>query len=109
MARCTVCNKSFFGGFRDGEKRFCSIRCFTHSDKLDFCEQCRLQTMERSPGSTHTVNGIGTLFIGAKERCPHCHSVVRRKWFLFLVPLIPMERYRIIHVDHARYIGRKLK
>ncbi len=46
----------------------------------------------------------------ARDRCPKCHSIVRQKAVCaFLIPIIPLGRYRVLYVDRKRYVGRKLR
>lgn len=110
MARCSVCNKMIVGGYRDGEERFCSLVCFTASPTGGFCEACMLATTSESPGGTFTFNTFGTTMAFARDRCRTCHSVVQAKAICaFLIPLIPLSRYRVFYVAYNRYVGRRLR
>lgn len=75
-----------------------------------FCTACTMTTLPQSAPGTFRFNGIGTaLLIGSGGACPHCGSVVRRRYVtLVWVPVIPLERYRIVYVDGSRYIGRRM-
>ena len=78
-----------------------------------FCVACSARTTSESPGGTFTFNLIGTRLLGSRDRCPACGSIAQRKWFCFLLPVIPLGRYRIIYLEHGhwstRYVGRKLR
>jgi len=78
-----------------------------------FCANCLSQTLDDSPGSTGTINLIGTMLLGRRDWCPVCGSVVQRMWFFFFLPIVPMSRYRVIYLkggffSATRYIGRRL-
>ncbi|MCW8129491.1 MAG: serine/threonine protein kinase [Planctomycetota bacterium] len=65
------------------------------SVQTGFCDRCRTQSSERTPGSISTVNGVGRKFYGSAEPCPDCASVIRTLWFTFIdFPLIPLGSYR---------------
>jgi tetratricopeptide (TPR) repeat protein len=79
-----------------------------------FCGPCTDETIAWPAPDTMSVNGIGTRFYGAANRCPTCGSVVRRLFFCVLwIPVWPMGRYRIITLSTsligtgARYVGRR--
>jgi hypothetical protein len=109
MTRCVVCNSLMGGGYSDVEGRFCSLPCFTASERPDFCERCISETTDEEPGSTFTFNMIGTGMFGAADRCRDCHSVIRRKCIQILFPVFTLGRYRVRYVDGTRFMGRKLR
>ena len=110
MARCTACNRLMLGGYHEGAERYCSLFCLTASDLDTFCQSCIETTEAKSPGGTFTFNSFGTRLYFSRHRCPTCHSVVQLKAFCALyVPLVPLGRFRVIYVDSARYVGRRLK
>ncbi len=78
-----------------------------------FCVTCRAQTTDESPGGTFTFNYVGTRLIGFRDICPYCGSVVQRKWFCFVLPLVPLAKYRVLYLEeggsYRRYVGRKLR
>ncbi len=79
-----------------------------------FCRRCYAATTDESPGSTFTINVLfGFRFLGWSGECPRCESVERTLWFLFVIPLLPLGKYRIKYVTegllNSRYIGRALK
>ena len=79
-----------------------------------FCEACRSQTIDESPGNTTTVNfAFGTRLIGHDDQCLACGSVLQTMWFQFVLPIIPMGQYRVIYLERGlfsgRYVGRKLR
>jgi hypothetical protein len=97
------------GGYRDGEKRYCSLQCYTASPLGTFCPACLACTSAQSPGGTFTFNSIGTTLWSAKDRCPTCHSVVQTKNFgVLFLPLIPLGKFRMIYVGPKRFLGRKV-
>ena len=61
----------------------------------DFCERCRAESTDESPGSISTINGVGRKFYGNKAPCPECGSAIRTLWYTFAdIPLIPIGSYR---------------
>jgi len=74
-----------------------------------FCFRCWAETTDESPGLTLTINFIGTRLLGSDDPCPECGSVVRKMWFCVVLPLIPLDRYRMIRLRRGQYIGRRLK
>ena len=79
-----------------------------------FCARCRDQTTDESPGSTGVsfLLGIRRL-IGHDDICSACGSVLQTKWFQFILPIIPLARYRVLYLDSgffsSQYIGRKIR
>jgi hypothetical protein len=64
MAQCSYCNTTiFFGGVRDGEKRFCNARC--HEQGL-LLSAAQLLPEEAVRGRLHAVH---------QGPCPQCHRV----------------------------------
>jgi hypothetical protein len=49
-----------------------------------FCDACRAESTDASPGDIGTRNGIGRMFYGQEERCHRCYSVVRVLWIVFV-------------------------
>src|ERR1017187_7486769 len=87
-----------------------------------FCEHCRSQTTDESPGNTRIVNFIfGTRLSGHDDRCASCGSVLQTKWLWIGLPILPLGRYRVIYRDgnfdvlvgllasRQKYVGRRLK
>jgi Zn-dependent protease with chaperone function len=111
LDRCAECGgRILAGGYRDHEARYCSIACFTAGPFDGFCQECTSTTTDDGPGSTSTYNSIGTSLRSSKTRCPKCHSVVTRKWFVVLfLPVIPLRTYRVRWLNYAQYVGRRLK
>jgi Zn-dependent protease with chaperone function len=107
--RCVECSrKILFGGYVDGAARYCSTTCYTAGPVPGFCNVCTAETTDESPGSTTSVNGIGTSLRPRGDRCRNCHSVRTRKWFVILfIPVIPLKEYRVRWLDSQRYLGRK--
>ncbi len=121
MTRCTHCEKTIlFGGVTTPDGPFCSDRCVGQHRALTrgFCHSCLEATTHELPGRLYRVNGIGTGWGWfSRDACPTCGSVVRRKWFHFGVPLIPMEDYRVLvtRTKHGlgshteSYLARRLR
>jgi hypothetical protein len=110
MPACTICGVPVAGSYRrDGDAIFCSLACMTKNATGEFCERCLADTIDASPGGMFTFNLVGTNLIGGKERCPDCHSVVQRKVFQFVIPLVPLKRYRVLWVSPVEYRGRELR
>jgi hypothetical protein len=66
----------------------------------DFCERCRAESSDESPGSISTINGVGRKFYGNKTPCPECGSAVRTLWYTFAdIPLFPKGSYRYIPAE----------
>lgn len=76
---------------------------------VGFCYRCWADTTDESPGDTLTVNLIGSRLVGRHDRCTVCDSVVQTMWFCIVVPIVPLDRYRVIHLTSGKYIGRMLK
>ncbi|GEM_PF-5187824 len=75
-----------------------------------FCERCKDESTEKSIGNLFTMNGIGAGLYGASQRCPDCDSVIRRIWIcVIFVPLIPLDRYRVIHPSPNQFFSRRLR
>ncbi len=110
MARCSRCTRIMVGGYKSGEERFCSLSCYTSSPTGTFCGACMAATTNDTPGGTFTFNSVGTRLCFVRNRCPECHSIVQRKFFVALyIPLIPMGSYRVIYTAPRRYLGRRLR
>ena len=111
---CTHCG--VFGltlPFRDNLGRtYCSQACmqWLGEGPRTFCKKCTFESTAQSSGNLHTINGIGTAFVGSADVCPNCKSVVRRVWFTFLlVPLVPLGRYRVMQISPQQFLSRKLR
>ena len=93
-------------------RTYCSEACKTWVERgpTTFCQKCTFETTAQSSGNLGTINGIGTSFVGSADRCEVCRSVVRRVWFtVFLVPVIPLRRYRVIHPTPQQFLSRRIK
>lgn len=108
--RCAVCSgRIVFGGYKDGDIRYCSAVCYTAGPIPGFCQNCTTATTDESPGNTSTYNSIGTSLRPSGPRCPNCHSVPAKKWFvILLIPIIPLKSYRVRWINHLQYVGRRL-
>lgn len=106
---CAYCSSTIiFGGKKEGGKNFCNSICLEIFKHPDFCADCIDETVDKSPGGTFTLNGIGTRLYGWGSKCPNCSSVIKRKWFcIAFIPVIPLAKYRIKNVSSSKYIGRE--
>lgn len=82
---------------------------------VGFCYRCWGDTTDESPGPTFTVF-VGVRLFGSGDPCTVCGSVVRRMWFCIVVPIValvlpifPLDRYRVIRRERGHYIGRLLR
>ena len=120
MKKCRNCgNRIIFGAVAGQDGDFCSSQCLEGFQKLrsGFCNNCRAQTTAESAGNLRQFNGIGTAFGPfSKGKCPECGSVIKTKWFTFGVPLVPLEKYRVLFTmqkgtlggSRATFLSRKL-
>ncbi len=121
MERCANCNKRIlFGAVKTAYGAFCSADCSKgfRAALNGFCDACLAQTTDQSAGNMTQINGIGTMWgFFDKHKCPECGSVVKTKWFTFLFPLIPLDKYRVLFIQQkhtltgyrSRYLARRLK
>jgi len=80
----------------------------------EFCEKCLSETTDESPGSTFTMNWLfGTKLSGESHPCSNCGSIIQTKWFIFIIPILKLGKYRVIYLEsgffESRFIGRRLK
>lgn len=107
--KCAFCGARIVLGVKDGENHYCSKYCLENHRYPSFCKDCVSETTDESTGGTSSINGIGTTLYGNASRCPHCHSVIKRKWFCILcIPVVPLKRYRVKAVSAANHISRRL-
>lgn len=121
MERCNNCKKVIvFGAIRSANGVFCSDTCEAGYQALQqgFCEACLAQTTDESPGNLRQINGIGTSWgfdFGGKDKCPTCGSAVKTKWFCFIFPLVPIDKFRVLSTQEnltgsrGRFLARKVK
>ena len=109
MARCEVCNSLMGGGYRDEGRRYCSLPCYTASERPGFCEKCESETTAEAPGGTFTFNMFGTGMFGASDRCRDCGSVIQKRCIQLIIPVFTLGKYRVRYIDHKQFVGRKLK
>jgi hypothetical protein len=105
--------KKLIGGFEENGRFFCSKKCATGYKLLEkgFCKKCLSETTEQSIGGGTTFNGIGNGlgFSFFKSECPECGSVIKRKWFYLLFPLIPKGKFRVIKVLDKQGLGEQTR
>ncbi len=78
-----------------------------------FCDACRATTIAEASGDTHLVRAnpifaVGDTLLGRSDVCPSCGSYVARLWFVFIVPIAPVARYRVIDLGNGRFVSRRL-
>jgi hypothetical protein len=109
MKKCRNCgNRILFGAVAVPDGDFCSSNCLEGFQKLKsgFCEKCREQTTADTAGNLRQFNGIGTAFGPfSKDKCPECGSVIKTKWFTFGLPLVPLEKYRVLYTMQKGALG----
>jgi hypothetical protein len=90
----------------------------TYPEKLgramNLCRRCLDQCLDADAPGAMSHNFMGTIFIGASERCSVCGSSVKTLWLSLLVPLIPLGSYRILPLESASattasYVGKKVR
>jgi hypothetical protein len=74
-----------------------------------FCYPCWMQTTDESLGHPVTLYFVGVRLRGNEDPCPLCGSVVKTTWFYVVLPLVPIDRYRVVLGASGTYVGRKLK
>ena len=121
MKRCAYCDSIIVAGGHGEGGDFCSRKCETRQRKLQdgFCERCLAQTIEESPGTVYSLNGIGTMLMGSrwrvkgKEECLDCGSVIQHKWMTFGIGIAPLGTYRILYLRQglmeSDFLGRRLR
>lgn len=118
---CFYCGRRFIlWGHSYAGKVFCSMNCVaSYRARVGFCEKCIAETTSESAGNMRNFNNIGT-GLGMpkrKSKCPICGSVIQRKWGLFLIPIVPYDKYRVIELrikigfgqSRTTFLSRKLK
>jgi hypothetical protein len=109
IGKCKGCGASIVFGKKVGDDLYCDTICYEFHRFPGFCPNCTAETTGQSPGSTFTLNGIGTKLYGSGSKCPTCSSVIKRLWFCVLyIPVIPLGKFRIKQARAKRYIGRQL-
>jgi hypothetical protein len=74
-----------------------------------FCDDCTTRTDGQTVLTALLVNGFGTALLGGGSRCGRCGSVSRRLFFCFcFIPVVPLDRYRVIEFGNGAYFGRRL-
>ena len=110
VGKCANCATVIVGGPREGDLRFCSKVCRNFYLHPNFCEACLAQTEAKGMGGTYTFNVVfGTRLMGFGPECTTCHSVIKRKWLWFLVPVCPVSaKYRVLYSTPRRFLSRKV-
>jgi len=73
-----------------------------------FCDVCRTDTVPVDTGNLVTFNFIGETFIGRSNTCPRCGSVERYMFFLFLLPIIPLGKWKVKYLSKRKFLARKM-
>jgi len=114
MAICQNCGKRLPP---DSDGEYCSKDCsiFGKRRKNGFCKKCMEETTDESAGRIYTLNGIGTTLRSASselddyDECPNCGSIVLLKWFSFVKPIFPIDRYRYLPLSRWKGITDRSK
>jgi hypothetical protein len=62
-----------------------------------FCSRCTQSTLDKPVTGLFTHRHImGVRLIGSTQRCDECGSIIKTRWFWFLIPLIPFGSYRVL-------------
>lgn len=109
--KCDCCGSRIISGaVREENGVFCSVNCQKFDLHPSFCESCVESTLAEGSGDMGTVNGWGTRFYGSTDHCETCNSEIRRKYFTVCwIPVIPLGRYRVLHVGPMNFFSRKCK
>lgn len=75
---------------------------------IDFCEACKSTSSDVSAGNILSINFIGRGFIGSSNRCSTCDSIERNLYFFFIIPLLPLGKWRVKHIESNRLMTRKV-
>lgn len=93
---CSVCSQTILVGWhREGDRRFCSVACKRSATHPGFCRVC-LEATEPENADVSSVDQMGTKLIGSWDRCKVCDSVESLEVVVFLVPILPVARFRVI-------------
>jgi hypothetical protein len=93
-------------------RTYCSEACasWLGDGPRTFCKKCTFETTAEASGNLHTINGIGTRFVGSADRCSECASVLRRVWItFFFLPIAPLKKYRVIQISPHEFLSRSLR
>jgi len=93
-------------------RTYCSEACMSWLGEgpRTFCKKCTFETTPQGSGDLHTINGIGTRFVGSADKCAECASVVRRVWITVLfLPMVPLRRYRVMQISPQQFLSRRLR
>ena len=79
-----------------------------------FCAYCRATTTNEPIGSISTHGPLfGKTLNGRDEPCPDCGSVVQTLWFRFLLPIVPLGKFRVIcrptNILPSEYLARRIR
>jgi len=108
--RCNNCQRRVVYGRRAPKGVFCSKECEDFYERPGFCDNCLADTTSENAGSMSTFNATGTDLYWRRHKCPKCHSIVQHKFFcVFLVPLLPLGRFRVQYCAPRNYFSRRLR
>lgn len=78
-------------------------------EKMGFCHRCWTLTTDETPGHAVLLRYFGLRLRGSEDPCLMCGSVAQTMWLCVVIPLVPLDRYRVIRGKKGTFIGRKLK
>jgi hypothetical protein len=74
-----------------------------------FCDECERDTVAIRTGKLVTINFIGkTWGLGKSNKCPVCGSVERNMWFIMLLPILPLGRWKVKYLARNKFVTRKM-
>lgn len=108
--KCENCGSRTLFPLRFNSNVFCSLTCKNFFQHPGFCADCISETDEIPADSTFQLNGIGDRFWFPRDICKTCNSSIQTRFLTFLwVPLLPLDKYRILQIKPGFYVGRKLR
>jgi hypothetical protein len=74
-----------------------------------FCDECERDTVAVNTGNLVSVNFIGKVWgLGKSNKCPVCGSVERNMWFVMLLPILPLGRWKVKYLARNKFVTRKM-
>ena len=74
-----------------------------------YCPDCFHNSQDIPAKGLFTVKHIwGVRLIGSSGRCGNCGSIVKTRWFFFVIPLIPVGSFRVLRAGEASLLEARL-
>ena len=93
-------------GFRDSVRW--SLDMVDKVPAQPFCNACQTDTIPVDTGNLVTFNFIGEAFIGRSNTCLRCGSVERYMFFMILLPIIPLGKWKVKYLSRRKFLARKI-